>query len=274
MSTGLKKNTRGGLPANASDLLSGLQNVKRSIKTAGPVPYLRLLTDGAWVFGQDNTEVEPDSLWAVNPYTAQHGYACWDSDKSELLDEVMFPMTEAKPVLSELPDLGHDWKPQVSLQLQCVSGDDEDVVVLYKGTSKGQASAVNGLLGEVIAQITAGEAAFVPLVVLDSSHYQHKKHGRTYTPILEVSEWVTMDGIAAEGEAPASNEDDEDAPDDDNVADGELVDEEEVEEEAPKQTRGRSSKVKPAAGRAPAKSKTVEKKEPAPATRRRRRSAG
>lgn len=284
MSTGLKKNTGGGLPANPSELLGALENVNRSIKSSGGLPFLRLLTDGEFVFGQDNTEVEEGSLWAANPYTVQHGYACWDSDKSVLLDEIMLPMTEPKPLLSSLPDLGHDWKPQTSVQLQCLNGEDEGVVVLYKGTSKGLNDAIKALTGEIIAQIKSGEEAFVPVVTLESSHYTHKKHGRTYFPVIGVDHWVDMEGIAAEGEQPEEPEDEE-LPDDeytdedyDGIEDGELVeDEEEPEPEpekpAPKKRAAKKAPVKAAAGKAPAKKAATAKKDPAPSTRRRRRAS-
>jgi hypothetical protein len=32
---------------------------------------------GHWVFGIDQTEIEDDSTWAVNPFSFVHGYIAW-----------------------------------------------------------------------------------------------------------------------------------------------------------------------------------------------------
>lgn len=249
MSTAINKFAAGGLPMGPNDLLGGLENVNMSLKSSGGSPFLRLLTDGIFVYGADNTEVEEGSNWAVNPYTIQHGFACWDSDKSVLLDEVMVPMSSTKPLLSDLPDLGHDWRPQVSVQLQCVSGEDEGVVVLYKGTSKGQSDAIKALTSAIISQIKNAEP-FVPVVTLDSTHYSHKKHGRTYTPVIEVVAWSDMEGVVAE---PAE----------------EIGEVEKPEKPA---TKTSAKKIEPVEGKEPVKT-TRTKKEEVPTTRRRRRAS-
>lgn len=199
----IAKFQQSGLPANPDELLGGLENVNQSLKAAsGGLPFLRLLTDGVFVYGADNTEVQDGSNWAANPYTLQHGFACWDSDNSALLDEVMVAMNQPKPAVTDLPDLGFAWRPQVALQLQCLNGDDEGVTVLYKGTSLGLQNAVKELTAKIIGQIKS-EEPFVPVLELMSDHYTHKKHGRTYTPALEIVEWISMDGQPAEeAEAP------------------------------------------------------------------------
>ena len=260
--------TTGGVPANPEDLLGGLQNIKKSLKS-GNMPYLRLLKDGVFVYGSENSEVEPGSLWALNPYSLMHGFACWNSDENTLIDEVMVPMNEQLPLLSSLPDTGHDWRRQASATLQCVSGEDQGLSVEYKGTSKGLSDAVTNIAGAIIEQVKAGEP-FVPVVALESDHYMHKKWGRTYTPALNIDHWVDMDGL----EAVETEDEYEDEYEDDGIEDGELIEEaeeaEEVEEKPKrkKKKKAKKSAAKPA-GKKPVKKKGV-KKAPASQTRRRR----
>lgn len=260
MSTGLKTNQTGGLPANPSELLGALENVNTNLKAAGGLPFLRLLKDGNFVYGSDNTEIEEGSVWAANPYTIQHGYACWEvgadgKNTGNLLDEVMVNMNVAKPLISDLPDLGSPWKAQVSLQLQCLDGEDTGVVLLYKSTSLGLSNVVKDISGAVIAQLKSGEnELIVPCVTLESDHYTHKQYGRTYFPVLEIQYWVDMEGAA----------------DDQDEANQESY--EEPEQSEPPKKRGKKAPIEAAAGEEPVK-KTRAKKEAAPTTRRRRRAS-
>ena len=59
--------SKAGLPA-ISTLSSALKSISAS---AGPVGVVILKMDkgGHWVFGADQTEVEDDSTWAVNPFS-------------------------------------------------------------------------------------------------------------------------------------------------------------------------------------------------------------
>src|SRR5690606_34293900 len=36
-----------------------------------------------------------------------------------------------------------------------------------------------------------------PVIALKSDHYNNKQYGKTYVPIFEVVDWMTMDGVAA-----------------------------------------------------------------------------
>ena len=57
-----------------------LSNALRSIEAdVGPVGTVIIKMDrtGHWVYGADQTEVEKDTLWAVNPYSFVHGYIAW-----------------------------------------------------------------------------------------------------------------------------------------------------------------------------------------------------
>jgi hypothetical protein len=60
----------------------------------------------------------------------------------------------------------------------------------------------------IAGQVDTDQAKPVPVVELDTEHYQHKSYGRIYTPIFKVLEWVSINGdepapAAVEAAAPA-----------------------------------------------------------------------
>ena len=185
----------GGLPANPEDLVKGLQNVGQTLQgSTGGMPLLRLLKSGNYAYGPENIEPEEGSEWAINPYSLAHGFACWGD--GELLDERMVPFNQTPPNRAELPDYGHEWGQQVAMQMQCMTGEDEGQVVLYKGTSTGLRNAVKQLIDQIIGQAQVDASHIVPVVELDQSSYQHKKYGEIFYPILEVKHWVNIDDAA------------------------------------------------------------------------------
>ena len=191
----------GNLPANPADLIQGLQNVNANLQgTAGGVPFLRLLKSGEYAYGPENLQPTVDSLWAVNPYSIQHGYACWGD--GELLGEQMVPFNQAAPNKGDLPDYGEDWDQQFSMNLQCVQGEDKGVVVLYRGTSTGLRNAAKQLIADIITQVQKDPQHIVPVLELDVDSYHHKKYGQIFYPILNIVEWVTFETGEPAEEAP------------------------------------------------------------------------
>lgn len=194
--------------AALAGLKRGVQNVRQAIPTSSTDPILRMGTDGIWVYGQENIEVEEESEWAINPVSIQHGYVCWTNKekgegKNELLGEVYAPMSAAPIDPTTLPDKGWPWKPATTVRLKCVSGDDEGTEVIYKPSSVGGANVMQTLLDAIEKQLDAGTDEIVPVVELVNDNYQHKQYGKTYVPQFDIKSWVTMDGpVEGEGDAP------------------------------------------------------------------------
>lgn len=184
----------GGMPALPEDFAAKLsagiaESRATTIVGAGGKPFLRLLKSGEWVYGAENIDVQDGSQWAVNPVTLMHGYACWVD--SELRGEIMVSMTEPKPIRPGPID-GTPYKEQRSFELRCVNGDDEGTEVLFKTTSYGGMKMCDGFLGEIRDHLMSGFPC--PIVTLDSEHYEHKKFGRIYNPLMAVAGWCDMNG--------------------------------------------------------------------------------
>ena len=265
MTNDLVKFPGGGLPASAADLAKGLQNVQQNMgPQAGGMPYVKLGKDGIWTYGQEAIEVEEGSEWAVNPYSMQHGWAAWGD--GELFGEVMVPMTQTPPAKHELDDYGVEWKTNLAVVLQCVAGEDTGQAVMYKGTSIGMQNAIRNLNASIMDQLTKDQVNIVPVITFETDSYRHKKHGKIYTPELQIVSWVSMEtGAPAEKEEPydpdeaaAAAEADEAADDDQKAP--------ESEPQKPQRSRRRGGSAekteKPA-------SDTADEK---PTRRRRRRS--
>ena len=192
-----------GLPAVA-DLATSLRSISNDVGPSGIV-ILKMDKTGHWVFGADQTEVEDDSLWAVNPFSFIHGFIAWGD--GEVLGEKMGPVSQPLPELPEAPPAAKKgWEMQIGCSLKCISGEDEGMEVRYTTTSVGGKKAVQAIAVAIADQVAKDQSKPVPVVLLKKEHYQHKSFGRIYTPVFDVKEWVSIDGKAPEPaaeEAPA-----------------------------------------------------------------------
>jgi hypothetical protein len=160
------------------------------------------------VFGADQTEVEDDSTWAVNPFSFVHGFIAWGD--GEVLAEKMASVSQPLPELDEAPPgAKKGWETQVGLSLKCISGEDKGMEARYTTTSVGGKKAVQSIAVALAEQVDKDQAKPVAIVRLRKDHYAHKSYGKIYTPVFEVIEWVSMDGepvpeAAPEAPAPAA----------------------------------------------------------------------
>jgi hypothetical protein len=192
--------------------LPSVQSLSQSLRalntgtTLGNTVILKMDKTGHWVFGADQTEVEPDSLWAINPFSFTHGYIAWGD--GEVLGEKMVSVQQPLPELEPAPPQAkRGWEPQVGMSLKCISGEDKDMETRFSTTSVGGKRAVQVLALAIATQVDKDQSKPVPVVRLKKEHYTHKSYGRIYTPVFEVVEWVSLDGPDAEApEAPAAEE--------------------------------------------------------------------
>jgi hypothetical protein len=194
------------LPA-VSTLSTALRALETEVGPAGSV-IIKMDKTGHWVFGADQTEVEDDATWAVNPFSFLHGFIAWG--EGEVLGEKMVSVTEPLPEMEAAPpNAKKGWEPQVGMSMKCLTGADKDMEARYTVTSVGGKRAVQTLAVAIAQQVEKDQSKPVPVVRLKKEHYQHKSYGRIYTPVFEIVDWVGMDGErdepAAEAEAPAAD---------------------------------------------------------------------
>ena len=187
------------LPSVAS-LSTNLRSISAGVPDNAGSVILKMDKTGHWVFGADQTEVEDDSTWAINPFSFVHGFIAWG--EGEVLGEKMVSVQQPLPEQDLAPPgAKRGWEIQVGMSLKCMSGEDKDMEARYTVTSVGGKKAVQQLALTIAAQVDKDQTKPVPVVRLKKEHYIHKSYGRIYTPVFEVIEWVGMDGAAAETEA-------------------------------------------------------------------------
>jgi hypothetical protein len=198
---------------SVQSLSSALRSVAADVGAGGMV-ILKMDKTGHWVFGADQTEVEDDSVWAVNPFSFVHGYICWGD--GEVLAEKMVGVAEPLPELEPAPAAAkRGWEMQVGMTLACTNGEDEGMQARYAATSVGGKKAVQALAVAIAEQVDKDQSKPVPMVRLKKEHYQHKSYGRIYTPVFEVVKWVGLDAQPTEGDTEEAVEDEvaaEEAP--------------------------------------------------------------
>lgn len=213
----------------ASTALAALGGIKGAIakvqqtapRGAGGEPFMKMDNHGTWMYGQENVEVEEGSRWAFSPLDVTHGWVCWKAkpqgskEASEKLGEIVVPLNGDLPAEATLPDYGmngnlkNEWNYFVAFHMKCVSGEDEGEQTLYNPSSKGGVDALlgrdrrSGLLGAIAEQIDKDPAHPVPVCTLSKSSYVHPTHkNKVFTPVLEIVQWIGLDGVAAPAAEP------------------------------------------------------------------------
>lgn len=197
-------------------LASNLANLQASMPATVSDPYLRLLTDGEWVYGSSDTPVEDGTLWAISPQSLQHGLVSWTNNPpemkkaNEIVGEVMVDAGSPLPDVSTLPVSDTPYKKQYACVMVCVAGKNKGDQVLYKSTSMGGVRAFEGLVSSIVKQLSADPANPVPVVELGVDSYKHKSYGKTYVPDIKIDSWAALD--ATEIEEADEEEEEEEAP--------------------------------------------------------------
>jgi hypothetical protein len=196
---------------SVQSLSSALRAIQSDVSTPSAAVIIKMDKAGHWAFGADQTEVEDDSLWAVNPFSFVHGFIAWGD--GEVLGEKLTGVANPLPELDPAPaasDKG--WEMQVGMTLACINGEDEGMQARYTTTSVGGKKAVQALAVTIAEQVDKDPTNPVPVVRLKKEHYQHKKYGRIYTPVFEVVRWTGLEGAEAGDPEPDDAPEPEEAP--------------------------------------------------------------
>jgi len=195
-----------GLPSveSVKSLATTLKSIDAGVADLDGSVILKMDKTGHWVFGADQTEVESDSTWAVNPFSFLHGFIAWG--EGQPLGETMVPVSEPLPDVGPAPaGSKRGWEKQIGFSLQCLTGADAGLECRYSVTSVGGKKAVQELAIAIAHQVDRDQTKPVPVVSLKKDHYQHKSYGRVFTPVFEVVSWMSLDGPEPETAPVADN---------------------------------------------------------------------
>lgn len=188
------------LPATMNDLKAQLDRARNFSQAASSSSvYLKMSKDGRWTYGSDELEIEEGSLWAINPQSFQTGFAAFDSNFNRLGEE-MRNLSEPPVTQADLPQVNGRWLPQIGFQVRCMEGKDEGLQAVYTGRSQGGIQACTKLIDEVYKRIENGDTNCVPMCELNVESYKHNKYGKIYTPVFDIVDWTSLDGLSEEPE--------------------------------------------------------------------------
>lgn len=200
-------NTKSAALAAFGNLRLGVSQARASMPASvGGTPYLRLLRDGSWAMGQQDTQIALGTEAIINPLSIQHGYSCWTNrgpkeGKNELLGDEMWKITQPKPPAHALPEQIDPrtqqpcvWKDQMSFELKFLDGSEKGQQALYKQTSVGGMRLMTEVLEALENRLGEGTTYVFPIVRIGVDSYQHASYGKTYVPQMEIVGWADMDG--------------------------------------------------------------------------------
>ena len=218
MNTQVQKPNAGAM-AVYQTLRAGVAQTRASMPVmSGGTPFLRLLRDGKWAMGAEDSEIVDGTEAIINPLSIQHGYSCWTDrgpkeGKNEKLGEEMWKITQPKPMANTLAEMVDPrtqavckWKDQMSFELKLLDGKYKGEQAQYSATSVGGLRLADTILKELENQLDTGSMHIFPIVRISSDSYQHSSYGKTYTPVMEIVGWADMNGDeegADAGDAPA-----------------------------------------------------------------------
>jgi hypothetical protein len=190
----------GGALTSLAALQAALNNVDTASVAGRSNKPLMLFksreNSGTWWYGQKRIIPEEGSRWAVNPLTFRWGFICFEGNK--VLGEHLVPISQPKPDVTKLPDKGAPWQEQWAVDMKCINGADDGIEVVLKMTTVGGSQAVVELIDSVRDRLDGGQhgGKVVPIVCLEKSSYPHSEHGRVWTPLLTIVDWMSLEGPA------------------------------------------------------------------------------
>ena len=108
------------LPSVAS-LASSLRSISAGVPDGAGSVIIKMDKTGHWVFGAEQTEIEDDATWAINPFSFVHGFIAWG--EGEVLGEKMVPVSQPLPELDVAPPAAkRGWEVQVRSKLSAILG--------------------------------------------------------------------------------------------------------------------------------------------------------
>lgn len=181
--------------AEITELAKGLAKSAQQSDSGGG-SYMKFTKFGEWTWGAEAAESEEGALWAIHPQGFQHGWISWGDkehdNKGSKLGETMVAATEPLPFEKDLPEVQGSWAQQISMQMVCLNGMDKGVKVLFNSCSMGGRKVYHDVVNHVVAQINSGRQDICPVVALGNDHYNHKEHGKTFTPVMDIESYKTL----------------------------------------------------------------------------------
>ena len=155
---------------------------------------------GAYALGKDREDIDPESLYLIEPMSFTDGWICWKSSRP--VDRVEWNyLDQGSAVLeSDLKDhgpynsaMGEGWS--TLLGLGCVSLDNEMTQIKFSSNSISAKNSITDLHNEIKDRAARGEAQ-IPIIHFDKQQFD-AQGAKNWKPKFVVEAWVTRESAGA-----------------------------------------------------------------------------
>ncbi len=185
---------------------------------AGGELCLRLLRDGKWAMGAEESLIADGAMVIINPLSTQHGYNCWTDralkdGENEKLDEQMWKITQFIAEKDNLPVMFDPLTQklcilrfQMSFKLKLIDGKCMDQHAIETATSVDGQRLIDHIMNELECKLDKGSRNIFLIVRLGSDRHQSGNYARiTYLPLMDILGWTDLLGaVEATGETMAA----------------------------------------------------------------------
>lgn len=168
----LPANPTANVPAKKDDVCPKSQYEELKKANMSPMGAFMKTSLGKVIYGDEEVQIEPDSLWAINPRSLQAGFVTWDDPSKAgagpLEEKMAYTGQERTMCVSDCTEFPNSRRSAInSLTLSCMTGDDKSQLAVIKVSSGKGRDAVTELFGWISEAIPAGQAKnYVPVVKL------------------------------------------------------------------------------------------------------------
>ena len=178
--------------------LNGVDTASVTGRSGMPMMEFKSREGGIWMFGQRRTVPEDGSRWAVNPLTFKRGYICFSND-NKVVGEHLASRQPADArthgAARQRASNGRSSGPSTS---SASTGPTPAPRRSIKTTTVGGIQAIVGLIDAVRDRLNGGQhgGKVSPVVHLEKDFYPHSEHGKIWTPLLTIVDWMPLSGPA------------------------------------------------------------------------------
>jgi len=166
------------------------------------LPILKFTRRGDWVLGKDADEVTEGTVVVLRTDSIREGWLGWQNGK--VVGEKMQPVSGAD--VNDIPreDIvkvtkKDGWALQYSVEGKLKTGHPAFV---YKTTTHGGKTAMTTLIQQISQQFRVNQQYINPVIELNVDSYVHPEYGETFTPELDIIDWMAIDSTDLLSEKP------------------------------------------------------------------------
>jgi|6_EtaG_2_1085325.scaffolds.fasta_scaffold00782_15 hypothetical protein len=193
------------LPAVDGNALANALNEAADEATTGGASSVDYLSfsgkSGEYSLGRDQSGIDPDQLYLVEPHSFIEGWLCWKNSKPiARIEWSVLRRAEQSVHKDSLEDhgpyresSGEGWQQLLGFGL--LTCDNAFAQVKFSSTSKSGRNSIGDLM-KAIGVRSAAEEPDMPMIYFGATEFEAQGN-KNYKPLLDVEAWVSRESAAA-----------------------------------------------------------------------------